>query len=82
MNIIKVVCYLNHLHVIQLSKLFTYPNKFTRPVATGVRISLDLLYKYYLLCRKQCSYNSVLDTGGCQVAKILVQLAQLCAICQ
>ena len=42
MNIINVVCYLNHLHV-QLSELFTYPNKFTRPVATGVRISEDIL---------------------------------------
>ena len=41
-NIINVVCYLNHLHV-QLSELFTYPNKFTRPVATGVRISEDIL---------------------------------------
>ena len=29
---------------IHLSELFTYPNKFSRPVATGVRISEDLLY--------------------------------------
>ena len=47
MNIINVVCYLNHLHVIQLSELFTYLNKFTRPVVTGVRISEDLLYMVF-----------------------------------
>ena len=44
MNIINVVHYLNHLHVIHLSKLFIYPNTFLRPVATGVRISEDALY--------------------------------------
>ena len=43
MNIINVVHYLNHLHVIHLSELFTYLNKFSRPVATGVRIR-DLLF--------------------------------------
>ena len=32
------------LHVIHLSELFTYPNTFLRPVATGVRISEDALY--------------------------------------
>ena len=31
------------LLVIQLSELFTYQNKFTRPMATGVWISEDLL---------------------------------------
>ena len=41
MNIINVVHYLIHLHVIHLSELFTYLNKFSRPVATGVRISED-----------------------------------------
>ena len=44
MNIINVVHYLNHLHVIHLSELFTYPNTFLRPVATGVQISEDALY--------------------------------------
>ena len=47
MNIINVVHYLNHLHVIHLSELFTYPNTFLRPVATGVRISEDALYIQY-----------------------------------
>ena len=48
MNISNVVCYLNHLHVIQLSEFFTYLNKFTRPMATGVRLSEDLLYNIIL----------------------------------
>ena len=34
----------HYLHVIHLSKLFTYPNRFSRSAATRVRISEDLLY--------------------------------------
>ena len=51
MNIINVVHYL-HLHVIHLSELFTYPNTFLRPVATGIRISEDALHylKHLLYC--------------------------------
>ena len=35
MNNNNVVHYLNHLHVIHLSELFTYPNTFLRPMARG-----------------------------------------------
>ena len=49
MNIINVVSYLNHLHVIHLSELFTYLSKFSRPVATGAQISRDLLYSFLSL---------------------------------
>ena len=52
MNIINVVHYLNHLHVIHLSELFTYLNTFLRPVATGVRISEDALYYVYELIQQ------------------------------
>ena len=50
---------MNIVNVVHLSELFTYLNKFSRPVATGVRISEDLLYYYYNITQENRAWNVV-----------------------